>query len=247
MYIDTDVREDVCFIYLNRPDTNSLNQILLDELYNKVCWASEQENVKVIILTSRLSFGFSSGLDLGSFMSQQTGFAGKVYNAVHKSFQIVKSIVQSPKVFIAALAGPVIGSAASIAFGCDFRIAAPGTWFWLPDTQYGGLLADGGIELLAKLTGNSRAFMLALTNDRINIDDANKWGLIYKIEEKSKLDETAFSTAKRLCDFSFKTSSLHKKIINEGILNKFHEDQLKEILSSEDVYKRLRSHIRGQS
>ncbi len=246
MYIDVDMSEDVCLIYLNRPDTNSLNQELLDELYDKVCWVSEQEDVKTVVLTSRLSFGFSSGLDLGSFMdNQQAVFAGKVYSAVYKSFQIAKAIIQSPKIFIAAIAGPIIGSAASIVFSCDFRIAVPGTWFWLPDPQYGGLLADGGIELLTKLAGNSRSFMLALTNDRINLDKADKWGLIYKIVERKELNEASFSVAKRLCGLSFRTLNLHKKIINEGVLNDFREEQMKEILACEATYQKLRSYMRN--
>lgn len=243
MYIDVDIREEVCFFSLNRPNTNSLNQELLNELYDKICWSSEQENVKIVILTSRLSFGFSSGLDLKSLMDTKAVFAERVYNLVYRCFKIVKSIVQSPKIFIAAVAGPVIGSAASITFSCDFRIAAPDTWFWLPDTQYGGLLVDGGIELLAKLIGNSRAFMITATNDRINLDEAEKWGLIYKIAGHKELDETSYSVAKRLCALSFKTLSLHKKIINEGVLNDFRESQLKDILSSEDAYKKIKSYM----
>ena len=247
MYIYTDICEGICFIYFNRPDTNSLNQELLDELYDKVCWASKHQDIRVVILTSKLPFGFSSGLDLGSFMDErQTIFAEKVYNAVYKSFQTAKAITQSPKIFIAAIAGPVIGSAASIVFGCDFRIAAPGTWFWLPDTQYGGLLADGGIELLTKLTGNSRTAMLTLTNDRINLDIADKWGLIYKTAERKELHEIAFSTARRLCGYSFQTLSSHKKIINEGLLNDFREKQLKEILASEDTYQKLLSYMESK-
>jgi len=246
MYIDVKIEENVCFFYLNKPGTNSLDQKFLDELYDKVCWASEQDTVKVVVLTSKLPFGFSSGLDLGSFMDdRQAVFAEKVYNAVYKSFQIAKAITQSPKIFIAALSGPVIGSAASIAFSCDFRIAAPGTWFWLPDVQYGGLLADGGIELLTKLVGNSRSFMLGLTNDRMNLDAADKWGLIYKAVDLKELDETTFSIAKRLYGYSFRTLSSHKKIINEGLLTDFREEQLNEILASEDTYKKLQSYMRN--
>jgi len=247
MYIDSKIQENVCFLYLNKPGTNSLDQKLLDKLFNKVCWALEQETVKVVILTSKLPFGFSSGLDLGSFVGdRQSVFAVKVHNAVYKSFQITKAITQSPKIFIAAISGPVIGSAASIAFSCDFRIAAPGTWFWLPDVQYGGCLADGGIELLTKLVGNSRTHMLGLTNNRMNLDEADKWGLIYKTVELQKLEETAFSFAKKLCGFSFNTLSSHKKIINDGLLIHFREEQLKEVLSSEDTYQKLLSYMRSK-
>ena len=245
MHIDTDIRKDVCILYLNKPDTNSLNQELLDELYDKVCWASEHKTIKVVILASKLSFGFSSGLDLRSLMDvQQSIFAEKVYSAVYTSFQIVTAIIQSTKIFIAAISGPVIGSAVSIVLSCDFRIAAPGTWFWLPDAQYGGLLADGGIELLTKIAGNSRAFMLALTNDRINLDEADKWGLIYKIVDRGGLEEVSFSVAKRLCSLSFRTLSLHKKIINEGVLNDFRQEQMKELLTCKATHQRLRSYMR---
>ena len=245
MYIDVKTQDDVYLLCLNKPGTNSLDQALLGELFDKVCWASEQDTVKVVVLTSKLPFGFSSGLDIGSFMDErQTVFAEKVYNAVYKSFQIVKAITQSPKIFIAALSGPVIGSAASIAFSCDFRIASLGTWFWLPDAQYGGILVDGGIELLVKLTGNSRAYMLGLTNDRIDLDEADKWGLIYKIIEHSKLEETAFSLATRLSGLSFNTLSSHKIIINERLLSDFREDQLKKTLALDDTYHRLQTSMK---
>jgi len=245
MYIDTKMHHNVCLFYLNKTGTNSLGQELLNELHNKVCWASEHDIVKVVVLTSKLPFGFSSGLDLGSFMDdRQAVFAEKVYSAVYTSFQILRVITQSPKIFIVALSGPVIGSAASIAFSCDFRIATPETWFWMPDTQYGGLLADGGIELLTKLIGTSRTSMIALTNDRINLDVADKWGLIYKTVNCRELNETAASFAARLCSYSFQTLSSHKKIINEGLLHDFREGHLKEILASEDSFLRLQSYMK---
>jgi len=245
MFIDIKLHKDVCFLYLNKAGTNSLDQNLLDELYTKVCWASEHSHIKTVILASSLPFGFSSGLDLSNLIdAQQTIFAKNIYNAVYKSYKIVELILQSPKIFIAALSGPVIGSAASIAFSCDFRIAAKGTWFWLPDVLYGGLLADGGVNLLERLLGNSRAFMFALTNDRINLDDADKWGLIYKTVQRSQLDETALTVAKRLCGLSFKTLSSHKEIINESTLSSFRKEQLTEILTLEETHKRLQSYIK---
>ncbi|MDD4729977.1 MAG: enoyl-CoA hydratase/isomerase family protein [Dysgonamonadaceae bacterium] len=237
---------NVCFLSMNKRGTNSLDQKLLDELYEKLCLILEEDKVKVVVLKSDLPFGFSSGLDLRSFMDdKQAVFAERVYNAVYKSFQISQAITQSSKIFIAALSGPVIGSAASIAFSCDFRIAALGTWFWLPDVQYGGLLADGGIELLTKLIGNSRTFMSGLTNDRINLDEANKWGLIYRVVELQKLKEMAFTFAERLSGLSFKTLSIHKKIINEGLLSTFQKEKLKEILSEKETYFKLKSYMQS--
>ncbi len=244
MYIDIKIQDNICSIYMNKPGTNSLDQKLLDELYKKVQWAIEQKNIKIVIIMSKLSFGFSSGLDLGSFMdNQQTVFTDNVHNAVFTSFQIVELILHSPKIFIAALSGPVIGSAMSIALSCDFRIASKNTWFWLPDVQYGGLLADGGIDILTKTVGSSKAFMITLTNDRFNINEAYNMGLIYKITEFQKFEETSFLFAKKLCGLSFNTLIKHKEIINKGLLSNFQEKQLLEILNSKDTFQRLKSYI----
>ena len=246
MYIDVKIHGEICCLYLNKPGTNSLDHQMLDQLYDKVFWVSQQSTIKVVILKSNIAFGFSSGLDIRNFInSPKTLFAEKVYYSVAKTFQIIKTIVQSPQIFICALSGPVIGSAVSIVLGCDFRIAARGTWFWLPDVQYGGLLADGSIELMTKIVGISRTSMLIQTNERVNLDDADKWGLIYKTVELQKLDEAAFSFAKKLCILSFKTLSIHKKMINEGLLNYFRSKQLKEILYSEETYQRLQTYVQN--
>lgn len=244
MYINLFREQGVCILSLNRPGTNSLHQDLLDELYAAVTEISRDEAVKVVILTSNLPFGFSSGLDLGSFQGTHAAFAENIYKAVYKAFQIVQSITASPKIYIAALAGPAIGSGASIALACDLRIAAVGTWFWLPDPQYGGLLGDGGLERLAQITGTGRAAILALTNERINLDTADKWGLIYKTAPREKLMETARTAAARLCGLSGKTLGYHKKILNQTMPLRFPGEALQKVLHSPETYLRVQSYIK---
>lgn len=244
MYINFSREQEVCILSLNRPRTNSLHQDLLDELYAAITEISQDKTTKTVILTSSLPFGFSSGLDLGSFQGTHAAFAENVYNVVYKTFQIIQSITASPKIYIAALAGPVIGSGASIALACDLRIAAAGTWFWLPDPQYGGLLGDGGLVRLAQIIGTGRAAVLALTNERINLDTADKWGLLYKTAPREKLMKTARTAAARLCGLSGKTLGYHKKILNQATPLHFPGEALQMVLHSPETYQRFQSYIK---
>ncbi|WP_313558770.1 enoyl-CoA hydratase/isomerase family protein [Ruminiclostridium cellobioparum] len=241
MYVDKEIKDSIGYIWLNRPRTNSLSHTLLEELLEAVTAFDAEDEITAVVLSSRLPFGFSGGLDLGSFyVSGEHELTGSnVYKAVYLTFQINRKIVSSDKILIAVLSGPVIGSAASIAFSCDIRIADSGAWFWLPDPQYGGLLADGGLEMLTRHIGNSRACTLALTNDRINADRAFSMGLLYRLFNRENLQQEAVKLAKRISEYSKNTLSLSKKIINKNVLESFEDKMLKQVLVSEDMIKRL--------
>lgn len=236
--------EKVAVIKLDRPGTNSLNHEILDNLLDCLNLAESRKDISVVILSSSLSFGFSSGLDLGSYFvrNDKDKTCENIFAAVQKVYEINSRIINSQKVYIAGISGPVIGSAASIVFACDLRIAADNTWFWMPDPQYGGLLADGGVELLCELVGYSRAAMLALTNDRINVKTASDWGLIYQVVPKQELENKTFLTAKRISQYSDISLGLTKKIIDKKITAS-QKEMLKEVLISGDAFGRLETFI----
>ncbi|MCC5466511.1 enoyl-CoA hydratase/isomerase family protein [Pelosinus baikalensis] len=248
MHVEVDIINNVGVLRLNRPRVNSLNHDFLQEIVESLCFMESQELIKVVVILSKQPFGFSSGLDLSNFFDRNCPerLADHVYKAVTQVYQINSRILSSEKTFIAALSGPVIGSAASIALACDLRIAARNTWFWLPDPQYGGLLADGGIDLLVKLVGVSRASMLVLTSDRINAEQADKWGLLYGITSVEELEKEALSVADRLSNYSQLTLSMSKKILNSDILGPFQEEKLREVVNSDQPFMRLQSFIRNQ-
>ncbi|MEF2965914.1 enoyl-CoA hydratase/isomerase family protein [Paenibacillus sp. M1] len=242
MFVDMEVRGgSVGIITMNRPATNSLNILLLSELSQAIDAFEEQKEIHVVLIKSSLSFGFSSGLDLGSFYKagdrEKTGW--NIYNSVKQVFDINQKIVKSAKIYIAVLSGPVIGSAVSIALSCDLRIANETMWLWLPDPQYGGLLADGGSEMLAHLIGSSRAKMALLTNDRISAKKAWDWGLIYDMPDGPNLELISLNISRRLASYSYATLRETKKAFNDGVFGTFRRDELMNTAFSFEMYQRL--------
>ncbi|WP_432409031.1 enoyl-CoA hydratase/isomerase family protein [Wukongibacter sp. M2B1] len=237
--------DDIAILELQRDPTNGFSREFLLQFIDALNMVNEWKHVKVVILSSAKKQIFSSGLDLRSLMGNTMDeTAEHVFDAVHLVYKIVEKILSSEKIFIAVLSGAVIGSAVSVSLACDFRIGTSGTWFWLPDPQYGGLLADGGIDLLKNLIGISRAKMMLLTNDRVNSEKAYRWGLLYKVVENRGLEDTAFAEAKRLCSYSANTLGYTKKLVDEGAQSRFKGDELREILKDDEIYTRLQQYIK---
>lgn len=162
--------------------------------------------------------------------------------AVCLVYRINRLIVNSKKIFIAILNGGVIGSAVLIVMTCDFRIASERAWLWLPDPQYGGMLADGEIDILQKCVGVSNAKRLCMTNERIDIGEAYRMGAIYQIAESENLREIADRFAENIAAYSYTTLRNTKAILNKRILKRFQLLKLLETVCSKELGKRLKNY-----
>ena len=242
---------EIGVLELDRSPANCLSIDFLVELANVLEQIEVNQYLRSVIITSSNTYVFSSGLDLKNLMSdRREKMENDVYNAVFFVYQIAKSIMTSKKIFIGALSGAVIGSAVSIALACDILVGTADTWLWLPDPQYGGLLADGGLDLLVSHVGVSRAKIAALTNQRINSPQLLEWGLLYKIVKAENLYETAFSEAGRLSRLSSQTLRYTKQLINENVFQPFKDAELRRVLRDSALYDRLQhyiSHSKGES
>lgn len=246
MQISFDKFDDIGILALEKAPSNSLSINFLKKLLEALKAIEERKDVQVIVISSRFNHLFSSGLDLKSFLSDDIQeLLDNIYTAVELVYSINKTITASEKIYIASVCGAAIGSAASITFSCDFRFGTNTTWFWLPDPQYGGLLADGGIELLDRLIGLSRAKMLALTNKRIGSKEALDWGILQSVTAVGELSEYVLSQARNINQYSWDTLAYTKKFSNKGVLQEFDADTLKKHLKSKEIYSRLSKYFKN--
>lgn len=245
MYVEIETREKFGIIWLKHERTNSLNHIFLKEIHESLQLMAANEAMNIIVIASKLKFGFSSGLDLRRFYSARDiiGTGNKVIQAVKETYRINHLIRSSAKTYLAALSGPVIGSAISIALSCDLRISDEKAWFWAPDPQFGGLPGDGVIEILSGLVGASRAKMLLLTNDRIDSKTAWDWGLLYKVVPHGQLYAEVFKLASRLSGYSSLSLGTIKGMFNKHVMKRFTADALAKVVYSDDTYSRMKSYF----
>ena len=87
------------------------------------------------------------------------------------------------QVTIAAVEGFCIGGALALAAACDFRIAARGSHFRLPEIPLGMNMSWGTQPRLVNLIGPSRAKQLVIFGERVLAEQAERWGLVDAVTE----------------------------------------------------------------
>jgi enoyl-CoA hydratase/carnithine racemase len=88
----------------------------------------------------------------------------------------------------------------ALALACDFRIAAQGTVFHVPEVDLGLPLTWGATPRLIAEVGAARARELILLCDRIDARTAERWGLVHRVAPANRLDSTVDSWARRLAE-----------------------------------------------
>lgn len=224
---------------------NALSRTGLRSLLRRLRQLERSSEVRVIVLASRQSAVFSSGLALRELTARgRFSAAWSVASAVRLVRRVVGRLRRSPKIMISVLRGGVIGSAVSIALACDWIVADTSAWFWLPDPVYGGLLADGGLDLLCKRAGLSAAQRICLSAERVGARQAMEMGLVDAVEEPESLEQAVRSQAGKLCRLSGRTLHETKHLLGRGVLTRFPLLPLLRTVCSKEMYRRTRAALR---
>lgn len=157
-------------ITLARPDkANALTGAMLAALEAAVLGA---QAASVIVLTGAGKV-FSAGADLEEMR------AGLEVDPVWS--RVSAAIAGFPGLTIAALNGTLAGGAFGLALACDLRLAVPEAKFFYPVMRLGYLPQPADPGRLVALVGPSRAAMILLGGARIELAEAQAWGLVDRI------------------------------------------------------------------
>ena len=128
------IEPGIALVMLNRPERlNAINLAMLDDFQKLFAILSEDESVRVVILTGQ-GKGFCSGADLVDaadkknahyFADPQTylAFVQERYSSLIKGFRDI------PQPIIAAINGAAAGGGFCMALASDIRIASPEGYF----------------------------------------------------------------------------------------------------------------------
>ena len=205
----------VSIIQLNRPQKkNSLNTELRHEIEAALKEIAEDPRQKVVILTGGEDF-FCAGADIGEIQDAST--AEETYKH-SREFQLLFDRIEAlPQPVIAAVAGYALGGGCEMTLACDFRIAAEGARFGLPEIKIGAFPGGGGTQRLPRLIGASKAKEMILIGDPITAEEAHSLGLVMKVVPKGKVLEESRNFAARLAALPRLAMEASKMLINKGM------------------------------
>ncbi len=202
----------VGIITLNRPkQLNALNSQLMVELGQALKAFDADPAIGCMIITGSEK-AFAAGADIGA-MATYT-FAD-VYrdDYITRDWETIRSI---RKPVIAAVSGFALGGGCELAMMCDFIIAADNARFGQPEIKLGIIPGAGGTQRLPRAIGKAKAMDLALTGRMMDVNEAEKAGLVSRIVPLDKLMEEALGAALMICDYSQMATIAAKESINRA-------------------------------
>ena len=207
-------------VTLNRPPANSYNLAFVQDLAAAVDAVRRDDAIRVVILQSALRF-FSAGADVKAFHESSYDANMELINAEHR---VLEQIEQTPKLFIAMIAGHCLGGGLEIALACDLRFAANGDYkIGVPEVTLGLMPGNGGTQRLPRLIGKSRALDLMISGRTITPSEAQVLGIVDRLMEPGDLERETKAFAGALANGPAVALGSIKLAVNNGMQVPLHE------------------------
>jgi 2-(1,2-epoxy-1,2-dihydrophenyl)acetyl-CoA isomerase len=120
---------------------------------------------------------------------------------------------------VCAVNGVAAGAGANLAFNCDIVLAARSAQFIEPFCRLGLVPDAGGTYVLPRLVGSARARGLALLSEPLAAEQAEAWGLIWRVVDDDRLMDEASALARHLATQATRGLGLIKRALLASATN----------------------------
>jgi len=207
-------------ITLNRPDQlNAFNEEQHRAFRSALETACDDDSVRAILITGS-GRGFCAGQDLGdrdpSKMDGPPDLGETIEEFYNPLIRLIRSI---PKPVICAVNGVAAGAGANIALSCDIVLAAKSAKFIQAFCKLGLVADSGGSWILPRLIGEAKARALMMTGTPVMAEQAEQWGMIWKVYEDDQLMDEARELLRKFSTAPTFGLGLMKKALNASANN----------------------------
>jgi 2-(1,2-epoxy-1,2-dihydrophenyl)acetyl-CoA isomerase len=211
----------IAFITLNRPEKyNAFNREMSLQLQEKLDECKKSTDVRCVYITGE-GKAFSGGQDLAEAADPQGPHVSRIL--LEHFNPIVLRIRKLDKPVVAAVNGVAAGAGANIALCCDVVVAARSASFIQAFSKVGLIPDSGGTFFLPRLIGWQKASALAMLGEKVDADEAERLGMIYKVFPDETFNEDAKNIAHTLAQMPTKGLAYTKQAFNQSFVGSFEE------------------------
>jgi cyclohexa-1,5-dienecarbonyl-CoA hydratase len=192
--IEVRVAASVARIILNNPPLNVIDLRMARELQQTLTELESRPDISVIFFEGD-AHAFSAGVDIKAHLSEQ------IHEMLASFHAVIRAIVTSRKVTIAAVCGACLGGGAELAAVCDIVYTARDATWGFPEIKLGCFPPVGAVALPA-LVGQKRATELILTGRQFSGDEAVAIGLANRSASAEELESVLQETLNELRQLS---------------------------------------------
>lgn len=237
-------RDGALVLTLNRPEKrNALSLELCELLRKELDQATDDPELRAVILTGEGTQSFCAGIDLGVlFEHLSSNPRGAKIRKVQRDLQeLLSRLEELEKPTIAAIEGSCVGGGLELALSCDLRIASSAAKFGFPEAKIGMLPDLGGTVRLARMVGAPVAKEWIFTGRQYPAARAHALNLLTEVVEPGQALTRALAFAKELTGSAPLAIAWAKRVIDrsegmsirEGL--ELEQDAMTELLPSADL------------
>jgi enoyl-CoA hydratase len=204
-----ETRGKVGLIRLNRPQAlNALNRALMTDLTHALNAFEADANIGCIVITGS-DKAFAAGADIKE-MAEKT-FAEAYLGDFAANWDRAATV---RKPVIAAVAGFALGGGCELAMQCDILIAGDNAKFGQPEIKLGVIPGIGGTQRFTRAVGKAKAMDIMLTGRMMDVNEAERAGLVARIVPLANLLDEAIKTAETIASMSLPSVLAAKEAVN---------------------------------
>src|SRR5580704_16257125 len=192
-------------IVLNNPPVNVIDIPMMDDLAEALNEIETQPDIAILIVSGSQR-AFSAGVDVAAHTPD------KVEQMLNKFHGVIRALVGSKKVSIAAVHGICLGGGAELAMVCDLAYTSELATWGFPEIRL-GCYPPVAVAALAALIGQKHAADLVLTGRTITGREAASIGLANAVVPETDLDHTVQEAVHHLSQLSPAALAITKKAI----------------------------------
>jgi enoyl-CoA hydratase/carnithine racemase len=203
----------IATVVLNNPERlNALNRAMWAGLGEAMRKLSADEELRCVVVRGAGEKAFAAGADIAEFTSERANAKqARIYgNLIHEAMQ---SVARCRHPTVALIRGACVGGGLEIAAMCDLRIAGQSSRFGIPVNKLGLTMAYGELMGLLALVGRAVALEILLEGRVFDAEEACRKGLINRVVPDERVEEEAYTTARRIAEGAPLVNRWHKQFI----------------------------------
>jgi cyclohexa-1,5-dienecarbonyl-CoA hydratase len=193
----------VARLTLNHPPLHVIDIAMMEELAQTLGEIEGQPGVSVILFRG-VGKAFSAGVDVAAHTPD------KVEEMLTKFHGVIRAVVASSRITMAAVHGACLGGGAELAMACDMVYTADDAQWGFPEIKL-GCYPPVACAALAALIGQKRAADLILTGRSISGREAADIGLATRVVDSGQLDAAVEDCIEKLLKLSPASLAITKK------------------------------------
>jgi 2-(1,2-epoxy-1,2-dihydrophenyl)acetyl-CoA isomerase len=218
----------VATITINRPAArNALTAETKVALLDALRDCSGDPEVRAVVITGA-GQAFCSGQDLREHAGLLEAGGAALDTVAQHYNPIVMTVTSMAKPVIAAVNGVAAGAGASLAFACDFRIAAQRASLLMAFARVGLGPDTGASWTLQRLVGTAKAAELLMLAEPVTAEQALGLGLLTSVVADDELPAAAAAFAERLAAGPTRAYAAIKESLLYAAAHSLHESLAKE-------------------